>query len=97
MDENIEIVPVTDKTVEEALNIIHKVFSDPTEEENPDLWFQMSLNPEKYSDQMRRKGTRDVRYFVAIDKKTNKVIGTTGLYHLNEDQPGTVWLGLVLH
>ena len=93
MEDNIEIVPVTDKTVGEALSLIHGIFPHPSEEENPDLWFQMSLEPEKYSEQMRKNGARDVRYFTVIDRQTNQVIGTTGLYHLNEDPDGTVWLG----
>lgn len=91
--DSIEIVPVTDKTVGKALSLIHRLFPNPTEEESPDLWFKMSLEPEKYSKEMRENGARDVRYFVAIDKKTNKIISTTGLYHLNEDPSGTVWLG----
>ena len=93
MEDSIEIVPVTDKTIGEALSLVHRIFPHPSEEEDPDLWFKMSLEPENYSEQMRENGARDVRYFVAVDKKTNKVVGTTGLYHLNEDPPGTIWLG----
>ncbi len=91
--ENIQIIPVSAETIDPALNLIHQIFPHTTPEEDPDLWFKMSIDPEKYTDKIRENGCRDVRYFVALNKETNQVIGTTGLYHLNKDLPGTVWLG----
>jgi GNAT superfamily N-acetyltransferase len=86
-----QIVPVSAKNIEEALALLQKVFITFTDEEDPYLWFKLSIEPEKNQKLMLEKGVRDIRYFAVLDDK--KIIGTTGLYHLVRDPNNTVWLG----
>lgn len=86
-------VPVTQESFDETLKLLNKVFKTFTEEENPFVWYKVSLDPGKHADFMKTKGVRDVRYFSVIDKANKKVIGATGLYHLLRETPETVWLG----
>lgn len=88
----IEIVPISHKNIHESLALLQKVFTTFTDEEDPYLWFKVSVEPDKHQDLMKEKGVRDIRYFAVLNKE-NKIIGTTGLYHLTKDPENTVWLG----
>lgn len=91
--ENIKIVPLSEENMEGALSVLHKCFSSFNSVEDPNKWFPATLAPEKYADLYRGGKVVDCRYFVVIDTKQNKPIGTTGIYHLEEDPPTTAWVG----
>ena len=93
MKTDIDLSLVSDNTLNQAVTLIHKIFPKTTPREDPDLWFKLSTDPQKFADQIKDGGCRDVRYFVATDKETGQVIGTTGLYHMLEDPQSVVWLG----
>ena len=88
---NIKIVPLSEETKEKSLKLLEDIFHAFDEEEDPYIWFKISLEPEKNTEMMKEHGVRDVRYFVVLDK--DKVIGTTGLYHILSEPQETVWLG----
>lgn len=93
MSKDIEIVPLSKDTIQEGLFLLQKVFHTFMGEEDPYYWFKVSLEPEKNKKVMLKRGVSEVRYFIVKDKTNNKIIGTTGLYHLTKDPKDTVWLG----
>lgn len=93
MNKDIEILPLDNDNIEESLALLQKIFHTFTDEEDPYYWFKLSLEPEKNKELMLKRGVSDVRYFIVKDKTKNKVIGTSGLYHLTKDPKDTVWLG----
>lgn len=92
MDTSFTIAPVSTKTIDNALALLQRIFKTFDEIEDPYFWFKISLAPEKNAQIIHERGCRDVRYFVVLNSN-DKVIGTTGLYHLNRDPEKTVWLG----
>jgi len=87
-----DIVPLSPENLKEALSLVLEVFEVYTEED-PNVWFPASIEPWKYKSLYEREKVRDCRYFVAIEKTSNKVIGTTGLYHLATEPEDVAQVG----
>lgn len=90
------IEPLSKATVQKAGAMANKVFEGDFPP--PSLAFQLSLKPllkRLYALMGRIKltpGERDFEYWVAKERETGKVVGTTGLYNMIGD-PLARWLG----
>jgi GNAT superfamily N-acetyltransferase len=88
----IKIEKLTEKYLEDASRLADTVFKD--EPILPSVAFEASLDQNKL-DKLNEKSTGEIyslEYFVAVDE-TGKVLGTTGLYALEEDKQEAYWLG----
>lgn len=80
--------------VDEAVKLLNRVFPYDTEKDNlPEKFLKGSLNPLKYKKYWEKFNIAYLKYFVLIDDKSKKIIGTTGLYKRKQDDKGVVWLG----
>ncbi len=87
-----QIIPVNRGNIDEAIKLLNSVFpKDIARYNNPEIGLRCSLDPEKYSEYYDHFKLLKTTPFVLI--KDNKLIGTTGLYHLKTDPDDTVWLG----
>lgn len=89
----ISIEPLSKENIEEAVRLLHSIFTEDVrvgEAPADALW--ASLEPKKYQAFFKKWDIKTIEYFVAIDKRKS-IIGTTGLYTLNQDPQDTVWLG----
>jgi len=87
----IKIEPLTEKKLEEAINLVVRVF--PYEvggKESPSCDLSSSLCPEQYKDYLARIQVVDARYWLAIDEQ-RRIVGITGLYHYKFDEEA-IWL-----
>lgn len=96
---DIIIKPLSKNNLKGALQVLDKVFG--TSEE--DKWwytrgFNASLKSKKYLAMYPDEKPLYLKYFVAINKKTKKVLGTTGLYAYQKDWDdnafSTGWFGV---
>ncbi|MFA6088801.1 MAG: GNAT family N-acetyltransferase [Candidatus Woesearchaeota archaeon] len=89
---NIEIVPLSKNYLEEAIQVLNKVFPEQDDEENVDTCFKASLNYNKYKDILNKWKIPKLEYFLAIDEDKNKVVGSTGIYEMDDDL-NSAWVG----
>jgi GNAT superfamily N-acetyltransferase len=88
----VEIVGLTKRNLEQAVNLVEKIFPSEYEEEAGKDELPASLNPDAYRDYLERTGiTPGLKYWVAVEK--GRVIGSVGLYCYKEDQGEADWLG----
>jgi GNAT superfamily N-acetyltransferase len=89
------IEPLSYETLDEAINLVNKVFPYQSISENASSAFRLSL--EQNSIIAKRGfsiiGITEARYWVAVDEQSRKVIGTTGLYCYEKDKNEAYWLG----
>ena len=89
-----KIKPLSSKTLKQASALTLKLFEpSPKDEDYPPRWFSASLNQRKHSKLFRKFQIAELKYYVAIDDKSKKVIGTTGFYTTKKDQEEAYWLG----
>ncbi len=92
--DDISIIPLSQKYLEKAIKLVHTTFpEDAAMEINPGMAFRVSLEPEKHADFFAKDKADEMKYFIAIDTKKDKVVGTTGLYHLKKESKENIWLG----
>lgn len=90
----IVIEPLTESNVENAIKLAHVVFKDDaTTPNSPATAFRASLDPSQYPEFIEKKHIRNLRFYVAIDQDSNRVIGTTGLHTVSTDPDTIVRLG----
>lgn len=73
------IEPLSYETLDEAINLVNKVFPYQSLSENASLAFQLSLEQNII---IAKKclfviGITEARYWIAVDEQSRKVIGTT--------------------
>lgn len=92
---DIVIKKLSKKTLSGALEVLDKVFgNNPEDKMQYTRGFNTSLGETKYLHLYPNGKPAYLYYFIAIDKKSNKVVGTTGLYSYPEDdKKGITWLG----
>ena len=79
--------------IEKAIHLLHSIFTeDVSVGEPPSDALRASLEPQKYQTFLKKWGIKTIEYFIVLDKYKS-VVGTTGLYTLNQDAQNTVWLG----
>jgi RimJ/RimL family protein N-acetyltransferase len=89
-----KIKPLSEKNIAEATALLHVIFPDDAKNENPpEKGFEASLHPETHKGYWDKYLLTRLKYWVAIDEQTGRVIGTTGLYERSDSPQGTVWLG----
>ena len=89
------IVRLSKERLEEAINFIEGLFKiDPRDLDHPRRFLPASLNPETERSKKIYKSTQceEVNYFIAIDKKLNKIIGIIGYYTNEFDSKEADWL-----
>lgn len=91
MESKIKIEPLSKKTLKPAIRLLQNVFDYPEGRKQIKLWFTASLNPDKYQKLYEKEKSKWVQYYVALHK--NKIIGTTGLYQLENEKNDVYWLG----
>ena len=90
MDEVI-IEELSYRSLKDAVKLLSECFPN---DNGYKIWFPKSLEFDKHREEYMGKGTLYVKYFLAIDKKSGKVLGTTGLYILKEDaNEKACWVG----
>jgi len=86
------IEPLSIATLEQATHVREQVFPGVSHSsDGPSL--EASLSLDKYAQWFSNSGITQLNYWVAIDEKSNKVIGLTGLYCKSEDEQEAEWLG----
>ncbi|WP_414543803.1 GNAT family N-acetyltransferase [Nostoc sp. CCY0012] len=88
------IEPLSYATLDEAINLINKVFPSQTLFERATLAFPLSLRKNSTITKIifRILEITEVRYWVAVDEDCKRVIGTTGLYGYLKDIHEAYWL-----
>lgn len=77
------IVPLSEKTLEEICSLVTSTFSPISPEPQPAEFFRAYIsNDRSFMDPLN---IIDLRYWIAIEKKSNLVVGTVGLYHVQPD------------
>lgn len=88
----IDIIPVDKSNTEETIKLLNRIFPrDINRYNNPEIGIKCSQDPEKYKEYYEHFKLEWTNPFVL--KEDGKIIGTTGIYHLNTDPDDTVWLG----
>ena len=86
-----KIADLTKRNLEQAVNLVEKIFPSEYEEEAGKDELPASLNPELYRDYLEKTGITWARYWVA--EENGKVIGNIGIYTYNDDEDEADWLG----
>lgn len=87
-DNQIRIRPLSDETLNEALNLIRSSFQiDP--EDKPEWEMEEFLEPGKHTAELKAQGIYGPRYWILCTK--NQVLGVTGLYFKSDDDSEAVW------
>jgi GNAT superfamily N-acetyltransferase len=91
------IIKLSQQYLEEACVMADRVFSHS--DDKPSIGFSASLDKNKLEklnmDYQKQYGVSilSLEYFIALDEISEKVIGTTGLYSLEEDANEAYWVG----
>ncbi len=89
---DMKIEPLSERTLENSIALLHRIFPEISEVENPDIVLPASLNPEQYRQQLAQRNIPELRYWVALNE-TEQVAGIVGLYSYGKDQSDASWLG----
>lgn len=90
----IKIVPLSEENVNEAIRMALRTFDTGKEEfDYAPRWFKASLAPKKHKAEYGKFGVTWLKYWVAIEPKSKKVVGSTGLYLNKKDEKDAYWLG----
>lgn len=97
--DKIIIEPLSQRTLKGALEVLDKVFgSDPDDKKWYTRAFHASLGDKKYQSAYSGQRPKYLQYFVAMDKKNDRVVGTTGLYaykkELDDNAFSTGWFSV---
>ena len=87
----IKIKPLSRKTLKPAIKLLHGVFAYPEGRRETKKGLTISLDPEKYKETYKKEKLKWVKYYVALEGA--KVVGTSGLYKMENDPKETFWLG----
>jgi GNAT superfamily N-acetyltransferase len=90
-----KIIPLTEDKLEEAILCIEEEFEiDNNDLIHPRNFLPASLNPETEISKRIYASTQceEVKYFIAIDEETNKIIGITGYYTNEFDSKEADWI-----
>lgn len=89
------IEPLSHETLDDAINLVNKVFPHQRLFERASIGFRGSLakNSWLYRILFYLAGIAEANYWIAIDDDSKKVIGTTGLYSTRKDEGEAYWLG----
>ncbi|MDP2693057.1 MAG: GNAT family N-acetyltransferase [bacterium] len=89
----IQIEKLSKKNLKQASELADKIFY--YEEIKPSESFESSLNEKKFEELSKKTGIplTELKYWVAKDQNTKKIVGTTGLYIDKRDKKEAVWLG----
>ncbi|MEK6801007.1 MAG: GNAT family N-acetyltransferase [Nanoarchaeota archaeon] len=92
---DVKIEPLSEKTLKGSLKLLDKVFGrNKKDKERYHNAFPGSLDMKNYVLLNNKKEKPDyLQYYIAIDKKSKKVIGTTGLYSYPEYKDKKLGLG----
>lgn len=88
-----KIVPLSKKNLKEAVALVVRIFnSKPDDFDAPQKWFPASLSPttKKSKEIYKSYGTTYLKYYLGLED--GKVIGTTGIYLIEEDQTDSAWV-----
>lgn len=89
---NIKIVPLTKELLKESINILDNIFPEQDEEENVESCFRASLDYNKHKKILQEWKILKLEYFLAIDLDNNQIVGSTGIYEMDND-PESAWIG----
>ncbi len=88
-----KIIPLSAEYLTPAISLIVKTFKcKPTDFDYPGKWLPQGIAKKKNLRMLREEGVTYLRYFVGLDEKTNKLIGTTGIYFSQKDSKDSAWL-----
>lgn len=77
-----------------ALSAAFEIFDNPKDQLAIEADYRMSLEPERFEEEMRTNGIKTQKYWVATkSKKSHDVAGITGLETKNADLDDVAWLG----
>lgn len=88
----IKIIPLDKKYLPEAIALLNKIFPIQDEEENVGTCFRASLDYQKYKKTLKKWKIPKLKYFLAINLENNQVLGTSGIYEIEND-PHSAWVG----
>ncbi|MBI2507407.1 GNAT family N-acetyltransferase [Candidatus Woesearchaeota archaeon] len=89
-----KIKSLSTATIKQASALTLKLFEpSPKDEDYPPRWFSASIDPKKHLNLFEEFKVKKLKYYVAIDEKTKKIIGTTGFYTSSQDEKEAYWLG----
>ncbi len=88
----IKIIPLENRYLEETIKLVNKIFPVQDDEENVEDAFRASLNYNKYKNLLKKWKIPKLEYFIAYDEDKRCVIGTSGIYEV-EDDPNSAWVG----
>lgn len=89
------IEPLTYETLDEAIKLVNQVFPyQQTLFDKASFAFPFSLKKKSIITKIVSSivGFTEVRYWLAIDEVSRKIIGTTGLYDYKQDKNEAWWL-----
>ncbi len=87
-----KIVPLSEKYLDQAIDLCSQVFPEDVKTENPpELGFRESIFKEEYKWAWDKYHIARVEYYLLLSE-SGKVIGTTGVYQ-NTIEPEVVWVG----
>lgn len=88
----ISIEPLSKENLQEAISLANSVFPEEVDsEENPELEYLATLEPETYRTEMSSVGIISEKNWVA--RRNGEVVGVIGLYQKSSDPEGVIWLG----
>ncbi|WP_026732617.1 GNAT family N-acetyltransferase [Fischerella sp. PCC 9605] len=87
------IKPLSPQTLDEAINLVDIVFPYQSILEKASLRASLFQDNWLYKIGFFWAGVSQLKYWVAIDENSNKVIGITGLYCYKRDEAEANWLG----
>lgn len=96
MGEQYSIEPLTRDKLQETIRLVHRIFPNEAKMPvNPGTALTVSLDPQnvEYIQFWEKDGSDWFEYFIARDIQADKVIGTSGLYHLKTDPTAIVYVG----
>ena len=89
------IKELSEKNLNEAMNLVVNIFdSKPDDFDAPQKWLPASLHPtsKRSKDLLKPSEVNYLKYYVAIDEKSKRIIGVTGIYTLSSDEKDSAWL-----
>lgn len=86
-----EIVPLTEKTLNRTVKLVTKIFPPEYEEEPGTEELPASLNPEAHRQFLDKTQMTFLQYWTAVDGR--RVAGSVGLYCYKDDEHEADWLG----
>jgi len=90
-----KIKPLSKSNIKGAVKLLQRVFNPhPKDFDYPGKWFSASLDSKskKSKEIYQSFNVSYLKYYVAIDEKFSKVIGTTGIYEFWKDKKEASWL-----